>query len=196
MHGLVNRSIEYFLRDTYGETLWYDVARRAELDFDTFEAMLAYEPDLTNAVLHHSESLLGKPREALLEDIGHYLVSHRTYEALRRLLRFGGDTFMEFVLTLDELPDRARLAVPDLLLPEVRVLQEASDLFTIDVGPGWSGFGHVLTGIIRAMADDYGALVLIEQAPAPGGSQGRIALTVHEARFSEGRSFVLGADIR
>jgi hypothetical protein len=50
----------------------------------------------------------------LLEDIGTYLVTDPALEPLRRLLRFGGDTFAEFLGSLEELPDRARLAMPQL----------------------------------------------------------------------------------
>ncbi len=34
MHGLINRSIEVFLRDTYGTGLWLDVAQDAALGFE------------------------------------------------------------------------------------------------------------------------------------------------------------------
>ena len=38
MHGLINRSIEVLLRDTYGAELWLTVAGDAALGFDSFEA--------------------------------------------------------------------------------------------------------------------------------------------------------------
>ena len=51
MHGLINRSIQCFLRDTYGAGAWAQVVRGAGLGFDSFEAMLTYDPVLTDAVL-------------------------------------------------------------------------------------------------------------------------------------------------
>ena len=93
MHGLINRSIQCFLRDTYGAQVWSDVAIAARLGFDSFEAMLSYESDLTEAVLTAACTHLDKRRDVLLEDLGTYLVSHPNVEALRRLLRFGGTTF-------------------------------------------------------------------------------------------------------
>ena len=87
MHGLINRSLQSFLRDTYGIGLWSSVADEAGVPTEGFEAMLTYEDALTDRVLACAATALAKPREALLEDLGMFLVS---LEPLRRLLRFGG----------------------------------------------------------------------------------------------------------
>ena len=97
MHGLINRAIQCFLRDTYGDAIWAQVAQSARLDFDSFEAMLTYPPEITEAVVQAAVSVLRRPRDTLLEDMGTYLVSHPNLEALRRLLRFGGVSFVEFL---------------------------------------------------------------------------------------------------
>ena len=44
MHGLINRAIQCFLRDTYGADLWAQVAEASEIGVEGFEAMLDY-PD-------------------------------------------------------------------------------------------------------------------------------------------------------
>ena len=51
MHGLINRTIQGFVSDTRGETLWREVAERAELGFVEFEAMLSYDAEVTERVL-------------------------------------------------------------------------------------------------------------------------------------------------
>ena len=66
---------------------------------------------------------LDKPRLVALEDIGTYLASHLNVEALRRLLRFGGAHFVDFLYSLDDLHDLARLAVDDLELPTVTLVR-------------------------------------------------------------------------
>jgi hypothetical protein len=190
MHGLTNRAIECFIRDTYGHRAWDEIACCAGLGFDSFEAMLRYDDRLTEAVLAAAAQRLGKPRDVLLEDLGTYLISHPTTEAVRRLLRFGGVTFHDFLGSLEELPGRARLAVPDLDLPQIELVEHCEGAATLYCRSATPGFGWVLVGILRAMADDYGALALLEHL---GGSEGVeiISLQVHEARFAEGRSFAL-----
>jgi hypothetical protein len=192
MHGLINRAIQCFVTDTYDRDRWGDVVRRADLEFTDFEAMLSYEETVTDAVLCAVAQVLDRPRDTVLEDIGTYLVSHPNVEALRRLLRFGGVTFVDFLHSLDDLPDRARLAVSDLDLPQMEVREHAANRFSLTCQSPHTGFGHVMVGVLRAMADDYGALAFLEHQ---GGSKDceTIEITLIESAFAEGRSFDLGA---
>ncbi len=191
MHGLINRSIQCFVQDTYGPAIWAEVVERAALDFDNFEALLIYEDDLTGRVLHATSVRLDKPVEVLMEDIGTYLISNSGFGGARRLLRFGGETFVDFLHSLDDLHDRIRLAVPELVLPTLEIRDHAATSFTLDCSFDRPGFGHVLVGILRAMADDYGALVLLDHR---GGNTGVevIVIEVLDIGFSQGRSFALG----
>ena len=190
MHGLTNRAIECFLRDAYGVDAWLRVAHHAGLREPSFEAMLTYDDAVTEAVLAAATAELDKPREAFLEDLGTYLVSHPSTEALRRLLRFGGETFAEFLDSLGELPGRARLAVPDLELPALEVVDNGDGTALLHCRYRLAGYGHVLVGVLRTMADDYGALVLLDLVERSEGAE-TLSIAVHEAAFAPGRSFDL-----
>ncbi|RMD91304.1 MAG: heme NO-binding protein [Alphaproteobacteria bacterium] len=192
MHGLINRSIQLFLGDTYGTEAWQAIVARAGLGIDSFEAMLTYPAEMTTRLLQAAAAHLGKAREQLLEDLGTYLVSHPRMEAVRRLLRYGGESFVDFLHSLDELPDRARLAVPDLEMPELELLCTGVQAYALEVRFERPGFGHVLQGVLRAMADDYGALVTLEHAGAGPGSE-RLIIEVLETAFAQGRGFELAA---
>ncbi|MFD0858697.1 heme NO-binding domain-containing protein [Roseovarius aquimarinus] len=192
MHGLVNRAIERFVRDTYGREVWGVVVANAGLEITEFEPLLGYDEAITHRLLDALALRLGRPSADILEDLGTYLVSHPKLEALRRLLRFGGPTFPEFLNSLDDLPARARLAVSDLVLPDLEVFERGGDVFTIECHSGAPGFGHVIVGLLRALADDYGALALLEHK---GMERGREIVEVRllSARHASGRQFDLGA---
>lgn len=194
MHGLVNRAIQCFLRDTYGQSLWHDVCDAAGLDQTGFEAMLVYSDDVTARVLTAAGDILDKGRDTLLEDLGTYLVSHPNTEALRRLLRFGGESFVDFLHSLDDLPGRARLAVPDLDLPSLELRDHVQDTFQLSCRWHHPGFGHVMVGILRALADDYGTLALLDHQGTAGPEE-RISIRLMESDFSSGRSFDLAAGL-
>jgi len=182
------------MRDTYGKDAWIEVTKMADLGFIEFEAMLIYEEALTDRVLDAIVDLMDKPRESVLEDIGTYLVSNPEIESLRRLLRFGGVNFVEFLHSLDDLPDRARLAVSDLELPQMELREHSPNSFSLTLNVKHTGWGHVLVGILRAMADDYGALAFLEHQ---GGNQGIevVNITLIVSAYAEGRSFELGQKI-
>lgn len=192
MLGIVNKAIECFLRDTYADA-WTEVAKALNLGAPSFEALLSYDDDLTERLVAEAVRQVGKPRDDLLEDLGIYLVSHPRYAVLRRLLRFAGVTFEDFLLSVDELPDRIRLALPDLRLPRIRIDAADKDGLEIGCGPGLPGFAQVLSGGLRAMADDYGALVTLKLTPEGERGAARIEVVLHKARHSRGRTFKLAA---
>lgn len=194
MHGLVNRAIQDFLVDSYGPAQWAATVLRAELDFDDFEPMLVYDDALTPRVLSAACDVLDRHYEDLLEDLGTYLVSHPNTEALRRLLRFGGVTFVDFLHSLDDLPDRGRLAVPDLDLPRIELRDHSIDRFSLVCECPLPGFGHLLMGALRAMADDYGTLAYLEHDGGENGIE-TVSITLLETDFARGREFRLGGAV-
>ncbi|NSX54632.1 heme NO-binding domain-containing protein [Parasulfitobacter algicola] len=191
MHGLINCALERFVRDTYGSPIWADVIRASNIEIDTFEAMLSYKNNITFQILTALSQTLEKPPGEVLEDIGMYLVSHSNNEALRRLMRFSGVTFEDFLYSLDDLHDRARLAVPDLTLPDLELLEEVGGQFELLVRANMPGIGFVLMGVLRAMADDYGALVFLEHKGNVANCE-KLSISLLENSFSEGREFHLG----
>jgi len=187
MLGVINKSIQSFLCAHRGASVWREVSERAGLGHEGFEAMLNYDDQQTEDLIDAAEFVLASPREAILEDIGAWLA---TVEPLRRLLRFGGSDYLDFLLSLDDLPGRGQMSLPELELPELTLLTEAQGRFTLQVRAEQPGWGAVMAGLMRAMADDYGALVLIEALPAQAGEE-RVLVMLHDADYAEGRRFDL-----
>lgn len=192
MHGLINRAIQAFVTSTYGADRWEKVMEEAALGFTEFEAMLFYSEEQSARMLAAMEKVLARPLPEMLEDMGTFLVSNPQVEALRRLLRFGGVNYVEFLHSLDDLPDRARLAVSDLHLPGLELLEQAPEQFELICQPGLPGYASVLIGVLRAMADDYGDLVFLDHRGTQDGAE-VISITLVETKFAAGREFDLGA---
>jgi len=193
MHGLANKAIQCFYRDTYGQNAWSELVRGLDVPMVQFEPMLSGDAGHTEEVLAGICRVLGKSREAVLEDLGTYLVSHPNVDALRRLLRFGGETFIDFLHSLDDLPGRARLAVDDLVLPELELRDHGGGTYALICASGGTGFGHVLMGALRTLADDYGTLAFLEHHGESGGDE-ILSISVVETDFAEGRAFELAAE--
>lgn len=192
MHGLINRSIQKFVCDTYSTGIWQQVAGHANLGFVDFEAMLVYEKPITSRVLDSLSAIVGRPGKELLEDLGAYLVSNPNQEGVRRLLRFGGVNFEEFLHSLDDLPERAKLAVPDLVLPSMELDQSDEWRFSLLCRSPVRGVGYLMMGVLRVMADDYGALALFDSKCLSRGYE-VISIIVIDRDYAEGRHFDLGA---
>jgi len=174
MHGLLFSTLERFVVTTYGGLVWETITLDARAPTSVFEPMLEYDPTLLDALLDATSVTLGKSRIAILEDIGTHLIADT--ERVRYLLRFSGETFRDFLLALDELPDRVRLALPSLVLPPIGLTVRDDGTTEIYWDAGFAGGSHLLAGLIRGMADDYGALITIDTPRA-----GPLRVSVHGA---------------
>jgi hypothetical protein len=162
MHDLINRAIEKFLHEESVEA----------------EAGLL-SPGL---MLRNAAQQLGKPVDELVEDLGAWLVRQ---EEIWRLLRFCGSDFLDFLLRLDELPERIRLITDDVDVPEIALSRSADGLVWVTTADGPPVWTALLSGLLRAMADDYGTLCVITR------SEEGICIDVSDLAFAEARTFRL-----
>lgn len=172
MHGVFNRAMEAFFIRSEGEAAWAAICRQADLRVARFEPLLVYDDAITHRLLEGASLVLGRPRDALLEALGESLIEESRSFSLRRLLRFGGSSLVEFLQTLPEMQERARLALPDLELPEIRTERTGPQAFRLHLTWNRPGFGPLFLGVLRAMARDYGTPVsLWHDARMAGGME-------------------------
>lgn len=182
MNRLVDRTIEEFLRMTYGDDLVRvladELALQEGLPRDDLQGCGRQALALVAAQMV-------KSRAEMFEDVGAWLTR---LEPIRRLLRFSGRDFRDFLLGLEELPGRAHLVLPHLAVPDLTITRlTGAIVITVRADdPDWQ---PVLIGLVRGMADDYGALCLID-ADGPD-----IRVEIWEERFAEGRNFRLSAEL-
>ena len=189
MHGLMLRSLQGYVKDTFGTASWAAIIRDAAVPVDTFEPMLRYDPALVDRVADAAARQLDRPPEALWDDLGTYLVTNPSYEAVRRLLRFGGGTYTDFLHSLEDLPGRSRLALPELQVPDLLLEELAPDRFTLTCRFHVRAASLILLGMMRAMADDYGALILIDLTS--GGCEDTISVHLLDVSHAQARPFAL-----
>lgn len=186
MDALLLRSVQNYVLDTFGQARWQDICEAAGQPGLMFEPMLRYPAGLADRVAAIAAEVLGRPVEAIWEDVGTYLVTSPHHEGVRRLLRFGGVSFSDFLHSLEELPGRARLALPDLDPPEILLSEVGPDRFELRCRSHLKGMTRVLAGMLTAMADDYGALCLIE-----AGKDEIVTISVLDSRHARARAFDL-----
>lgn len=182
------------MKITYGAPLWAGIVEDLDAGFEEFEPVLHYDDALSYRMLESASTRLGKPPETLLEDFGTFLVAAPAAQRVRRLLRFGGVDYEDFLASLEDLRGRARLAVPDLDLPQLELDDRGGGLYRLICRSPHKGFAHVYLGLLRALADDYGALVLIDFEGEIDGAE-VLAIRLADSDFAEGRAFDLAARV-
>lgn len=179
MISFLSRSVEAFLQHTYGSTFANGQNPPPDRAADQGDAMVFVYP-----LLEAAGGKLDKPIEELTQDWAAWLTRH---EAVRRLLRFSGAGFRDFVAGLGELPGRVCMVLPAHRPPRIRVMaQDEGQQVLIVEGPEiWA---HFLAGLVRAMADDYGSLALVSVL-------GNVVIVdVSMDSFVSGRDFDLVSD--
>jgi len=82
-------------------------------------------------------------------------------------------------------------------LPEMELREHGGRSFSLTchsaIAGFGSGFGHVMLGILRALADDYGALVFLEHRSGVGDTE-VLEISVFQTDFAAGRDFDLIAE--
>lgn len=189
MNGMTNRLLQDFILDTDGARAWRDIAHVAGVPEGGFEMMIDYPPRLHLRVI---EALLDhrlQDPESLWEDFGHYHITSQRHPWIRRLLRFGGADYPAFLRSFPEVRSKFQMALPALPLPMFSGVEDAlpdgGARFAFSLQQAGAGQVPLLVGVLRAMADDYGALAVVT------GQAGRIVVDVLESHFHRGRSFAL-----
>ena len=96
------------------------------------------------------------------------------------------------ILSLDDLNDRVALALDILEMPMICVLPLSAEKIHVRVAPKWHGFSDVLVGLLRALADDYGALVFMDRLADTDQTE-CIEVILIDHHHSAGTSFDLAA---
>lgn len=89
------------------------------------------------------------------------------------------------------MPDRARIAIPELELPEINLARREDGVYLIRARWVMPGIAPLLIGALRAMGDDYGALVTLTLDGVSDGWE-NLTVEVFDPSYFDGRSFDLG----
>ena len=193
MHGLILWIFEAFVRLTYGDQVWEKVLTDLDLHVQSVEPMFHYDVQIALSILRQLSIEQRRDRNSLLEDFGTFLVTDPRVERVRRLLRFGGVEYTDFLHSLEELKGRAHLAVPDLTLPDILVDEVSPHVFEVTCENSPKGVPYVLLGALRALADDYGSLAYLDVMSEREHSV-VISVSLLERQHAEGREFLWATD--
>lgn len=162
MHGMINRGLQSFVHDYYGARKWEETCVAADLPFYSFETLVQYDDDITTRLLKTLSVVLDRSQADILEDFGTYVVTDERLSGIRRLLRFSGETYVDFLMSLEDFSARLMVAMPFLEVPKLSLEPRSDNIYAVHYEYSLPDYGPVILGLLRAMADDYGALVTIE----------------------------------
>ena len=91
MHGMIHRSIQTYLTDTFGRDIWLRIARNSRTGVTNYESMLRYPDQMAGMVLEAASEQLRRSRAMIFGGSGHTSdLESAKKPASGGLLRFGG----------------------------------------------------------------------------------------------------------
>lgn len=178
---MINRALCVFLEKQYGPDVWDSILLISNLRKSDVLNISDHPRNLRRLLASASRHLCMTPSE-LLEDFGAWLVR---LENVRRLLRFSGPEFTDFIYSLEDLPARAALIVSDVPDIRINVTLISNNEFEIKAVNMPAAWFSTMVGAVRGMADDYGVLTVITS------SEGALKVRIAASKFGENRIFSL-----
>ena len=144
--------------------------------------MVYYEDDVSKRLLETLSVVLDLAKEDILEDLGTYIVTDEQLGGIRRLLKFGGETYVDFLMSLDDFSARLKIAMPFLQVPTLTLDQRSDDVYSVHYEYTFSGYGSGLLGRLRGKGDDLGGLVNVRHYSKLKGpvQRDRFDIRVHQ----------------
>ncbi len=164
MYGMVNHGIEQLVTEAYGPEVWRDVCAAAGTSDASFEPMLSYDDAVTYRLVGAIAERVGIAPEEVLESFGRYWIGYTQHTAIGRLLKFGGDSFLDCLASLDEMHGRIRLAMPDLRPPLFEIESTAEDRYRLHYRSPREGLAPMAIGLLYGLAADFGTRIAVEHA--------------------------------
>ncbi|MEO0344438.1 MAG: diguanylate cyclase [Pseudomonadota bacterium] len=190
MLGLINQGLRSFVLAFHGEKSWSAMrARRAELPED-FEVLLDYPPDITTTLLAEIAMIRDVDRRDVLEDLGTYLVTNLWEARIRDLILTCGADFNNFMARAPVILQALEQIEPRSNCKAFSFKTKAKGQYEIRNSGDMLYAAPLIVGVLRAIADHFGALVTLKhkQNKWGGHAHNKFELTVFEAGHGIGGS--------
>ena len=163
MHGLINRVIHRYVREEYGSGFWREIAQRARIDPPRFETQHSYPIGVTRRLVGALRRLSGQDTSVLMRELGRFAVQHPLAVPYVQLVQFGGSDYARFLQSLEDVPIRLGMVLPDCKLPILEVVQMDPQRFYLICKSDFEGVGSCVAGMLEAMAEIYGCSVEVSE---------------------------------
>ena len=181
MYGLVNQGVQTFISNAHGAADWQDICARAGLSDTDFEGMLVYPDDITYKIVGAVSEKYDLPATEVLRLFGDFWVdfSHKT--PIGTLLRFGGETLLERLDTLNEMHERIKMSMPHLSPPVFEFEDMGDGTYKLHYASDREGLEHMVIGLVEGLGRETGQSVTIRQDPEPAYDGFRASFTLELA---------------
>jgi hypothetical protein len=162
MYGIVNKAIEYLVKEQFGDDKWDLIKQRSDVDVDYFISNEPYDDEITYRLAGAVSEVMQLPLSAVLQVFGEYWVLKTGREKYGSLMEAGGSNLKEFLLNLPEFHNRIILMYPRLTPPEFRISNIEEQSVHLHYYSKRTGLKDFVQGLLQGLGKMYHTPVTIE----------------------------------
>ncbi len=194
MQGLLTRSFRNFVLKTQGRAFWQQVQRSSGFEDCEPPAVAPDSPVELARLVTATARASGRGRDAVLQDLGRYMLTPPDGAFLLRQCRLSAADFPELLHVLPDMARRMQMFLPGLAWPALDVRQVQGTRFRLVLSGAEPDVASFVLGALRAVAEDYGASalfglcgsssdpVIVVDVLRPGRGHGAVPLSAPMAR--------------
>lgn len=155
MYGIVNKSIQDLITETFGEDKWEAVKEKSAVDVEFFLSNEPYDDDITYKLAGAAAEVLGISVEEVLQTFGEWWVLKTGKEKFGGLMEVGGNSLKEFLVNLPLFHNRIMLMYPKSTPPEFKVSDIEENSIYVHYHSKREGLQEFVRGLMSGLAKMY-----------------------------------------
>lgn len=163
MYGLVNKAIEDMVCTQFGEEVWQEIRKKADLDIDSFISMEAYPDDVTHRLVRSASVVLGLSAPEIMQAFGEFWVQYTAQEGYGEMMEMSGEDLPEFLQNLDNLHARVGVIFPKLTPPSFDCSDLEDNTLNLHYHSQREGLAPMVTGLIKGLGTRFNTEVEVTQ---------------------------------
>ncbi|MDP6928927.1 MAG: heme NO-binding domain-containing protein [Planctomycetota bacterium] len=168
MYGIVNLSFVGFVTSQYSAEKWAEVASQSGHPDTQFEPFESYPDKISYDIVGAAATVLGVTFEEFLEGTGEYWVLVTAKENYESLLKLAGSDLPTFLMSLNNLHERAQSIFPHYSPPSFRCEPQEEGCLRLLYFSEREGLAPFVTGALRGLAKRFNVEIEIDhRGPDP-----------------------------
>ncbi|KAK3581513.1 hypothetical protein CHS0354_031857 [Potamilus streckersoni] len=155
MYGLLIESIVHHLKQTYGENVWLQIRKAANLQQMAFSTHERYSERVIPNIAEAASQITGKPVEDIMDAFGVAFVTFMAQYGYDKILKVLGRHMRDFLNGLDNLHEYLRFSYSKLRPPSFFVQHESKTGLLLHYRSRRKGFLHYVKGQIRQVGKTF-----------------------------------------
>lgn len=155
MYGIINKSIEELVINKFGAPTWESILLKSGIEKQIFLSNEAYDDAITYQLASATANVVGLTIGEVLLEFGKWWILHTCQLRYGSMLKTGGVSLEEFLISLPSFHNRVQLMYPKLSPPEFKVEKIINHQYQVHYFSKRPGLQEFMRGLLYGLASYF-----------------------------------------